>query len=255
MIGDSKERLLEQYEDAAFALYMDAYAEQEGARLLREFEEAKRKGEVPEGPAARDNGCVRLVHRTFKKQRRMARAKRILRTLGRTAAVLLIAVGICTSLAVSVDAIRVPVFNFLIEQNKGYISIFLDQDTDADGQPDTKGIDNSLLAPFVPDGFTLYRHDIRKNGLFTIVYSDPNGNRITLTTLALDGTLSLDMEGATTEHIEIAGCGGILVTQEDMFKITWADEERELCYLLIASGLDRETFWQMAEQIAQAGLG
>ena len=69
MNEQKKQKLLEQYDDAAFALLMDEYAETEGARLMAEFEGAQAAGQVPEMPQALDEQCRRMIRRDRAKKR------------------------------------------------------------------------------------------------------------------------------------------------------------------------------------------
>ena len=86
MSTEKKEDLIEQYEDAAFALMMSNYAEQEGNRLLQEFEEAKARGEVPAVPEELDKKCRKLIHKAYQTERVKARIKKAFYFSGKTAA-------------------------------------------------------------------------------------------------------------------------------------------------------------------------
>ena len=260
MNSKSREELVEQYEDAAFALLMSAYAEQEGNRLLREFEEAKAKGEVPEVPAALDARCRKIIRQAYEKQRRLEQARRILCTAGRTAAILFITLGMCTTLIFSVEAIRIPVINFLIEQHERYTSIdFTKETVDTQSQDSSAVAENDEgelpLANLVPSGYAVSRYDVKEDGSVTIIYKNTTGNSIFFATSALEGNMNFDTENANYENVVIAGYSGILVQKNSSLKITWFDENCQQVYTLRAIGLDFAEFWELAEQTAQSEMG
>lgn len=70
MSDQRKQQLVEQYEDLALSMLMEDYAQAEGERLLREFEEAERNGGLPEMPEELDRKCRNLIETSFAKQAR-----------------------------------------------------------------------------------------------------------------------------------------------------------------------------------------
>lgn len=258
MNGKSREELIEQYEDAAFVLLMSEYAEQEGNRLLREFEEAKAKGEVPEVPAALDAKCRKLIRQAYENKHRENKVKEFLRAAGRVAAMLFIALGVCTTLVFSVEALRLPVINFLIEQHERYTSIDFDKEmTDASTQ-DTKlpaSSEASLLDAFIPNGYKLYNYTVRDDGSVSVIYRSENGGSIFFSTTVLAGNLNFDSEEANTKRIMIAGFEGLQIEKDSVLKITWFDTEKSMAYQLRADVLNNAELWELAESIAKADIG
>lgn len=258
MNSKSKAELVEQYEDAAFALLMSEYAEQEGNRLLREFEEAKAKGAVPEIPAALDTKCRMMIHQAYEKKRRENKVKEFLRAAGRVAAMLFITLGVCTTLVFSVEALRTPMLNFLIEQHERYTSIDFDKEmTDAptqDADPATM-VDNSPLDAYIPPNYELYKYTVKNNGSFTAIYKSENGGDIIFTTTVCEGNLNIDTEDTDANKIEIAGYQGFYVEKDGVLKMTWFDMERCVAYQLIVTDLNNTEFWELAESIAKADIG
>lgn len=259
MNSKSREELVEQYEDAAFALLMSEYAEQEGNRLLREFEEAKAKGEVPEVPAALDAKCRKMIRQAYDKKRRENQVKEFLRAAGRVAAMLFITLGVCTTLVFSVEALRTPMLNFLIEQYDRYTAIDFDQDATDDpafGSSHLPAVpDGSPLEAFMPSGYELYRHTVKEDGTVFVIYKSENGSSIFFSTTVLAGNLGYDTEDADAKKIEIAGFEGYLVEKDGVLKISWFDTEKCVAYQLSAPDLNKTEFWALAETIANAAVG
>lgn len=256
MNSKSREELVEQYEDAAFALLMSEYAEQEGDRLLREFDEAKAKGEVPEIPAALDAKCRKMIRQAYEKQRRKEQVNRVLRTIGRTAAMLFAALGICGTLVFSVEALRTPFVNFLMDQQEHFFAIDFDQEAtkDPDKAPNSvrgnECSDGSPLDAFVPEGYELSRYTVKEDGSVTIIYKNEIGKSIFFSSSVTKGKLNLDTENADSESMEIAGHSGIFVNKDGVLTITWFNAESEQTYQLRTTDLDLAEFWILAEQVA-----
>ena len=259
MNSKSRDELIEQYEDAAFALMMSEYAAQEGNRLLREFEEAKAKGEVPEVPAALDAKCRKMIWQAYEKKRRENKVKEFLRAAGRVAAMLFIALGVCTTLVFSVEALRIPMINFLIEQYDRYTAIDFDQDATDDSAHGSNHLptvaEDFPLEALMPSGYELSRYAVREDGSVSVIYKSENGSSIVFSTTVLAGNLGYDTEDAAAKKIEIAGFEGFWVEKDGVLKISWFDAEKCVAYQLRANALDKTEFWALAESIAKADIG
>lgn len=77
----NRDDLIEQYDDAVFALLMDEYAEDSGAELLARFQEEADQGRIPEISEEADIRCLDLIDDEFRARRRHAWVKRLLRGL------------------------------------------------------------------------------------------------------------------------------------------------------------------------------
>lgn len=77
-------------EDDILARLMAEYAEQEGARLWREFEEARAGGEAPQMPESTDRKCRRRIEGEFARQKAQALGKPLLKFAERAAAAVIV---------------------------------------------------------------------------------------------------------------------------------------------------------------------
>ena len=80
-------------EEAVLKRLMAEYAEEEGARLWREFEEAQARGEVPEMSEELDRKCLRLIEQEFAPRRARTAGRPLLKFAERAAAAVM--VGAC----------------------------------------------------------------------------------------------------------------------------------------------------------------
>ena len=173
-----KLELMDQFDDAAFALMMDEYAEAEGERLRAEFEEAMRSGTTPECPPELDEKCRKQITRHFGRQRRSAYAGMARRAAGRAVACLLIALGISAALVMSVEALRVPFWKYLLEEyGTSTVFDFTDMMQDNVGMYVDPISTEDPVFYYVPEGY----HNVlleKDNGRITARYEKDDGRFI-----------------------------------------------------------------------------
>lgn len=247
MADNRTELLREQYEDALFTLLMDEYAEQTGEKLLDEFNHS----ESAEMPAALDEKCRKTIRQHFTQQKSKTRIRKTLRFIGKSVATIVVTFGLASTLFFSVDAIRVPVLNFLLEHRIGFLLITKDPESSSitvDPQ-DHLPKDPSSLEFLIPMGYDLKKYTPNPNGTFFASYTNESGDVVKLQTVLDDGMFASDTENAVTESVTISGYKGKLV-QKDGFDLIWHVPEAGLIYKLYASNLTRDEVLQIALAIA-----
>ena len=244
MNEQKKQKLLEQYDDAAFALLMDEYAEEEGARLMAEFEAAQAAGQVPQMPAELDEQCRRMIRRDRAKKRGKQAARSFRKVAVKAAVAVLVFIGLMTTVVMSVDALRVPVLNYLIEQYGKYSSI------DFSDQTNNVTLGNSIdpLPNLIPEGYTEVVYD-DSNGLISVMYENESGNYILFYMIPASGEFWFDTEGATCENVMLGDYSAILI-REERLQMIWVDEDMQICFSFVSDGLDEDTFWDICESLA-----
>lgn len=169
-----KLELMDQFDDAAFALMMDEYAEAEGERLRAEFEEAMRSGTTPECPPELDEKCRKQIKHHFGRQRRTEYARAAKRIAGRAIACLLIALGISAALVMSVEALRVPFWKFWMKNYGSQIEFNFSDFSESDAQfIDPVDTEDPVLY-YVPEGYYNVMFEV-KNGRITSKYETDEG--------------------------------------------------------------------------------
>lgn len=249
---ERKEDLIEQYEAAAFALMMSEYAEQEGLRLLQEFEEAKAKSEVPVISEELDKKCRTMIHKAYKKERIKERTKCFLSIAGRTAAVWFVVIGLCATLIVSVEALRTPVINYIIEQHDQFTTINLDKEP---SEPTTQSTTEYSPSPYgetpldglLPDGYNIAQLRVHDNGTFVAQYKDSFGNIISLSSTLSDGHINIDTENANARVAAIGGFSVYIIENDSKLTFFWFDAEQDLYFHLWATNASHAELWKIAE--------
>lgn len=246
MSDQRKQQLVEQYEDLALSMLMEDYAQAEGERLLREFEEAERNGELPEMPEELDRKCRNLIETSFAKQARGQRLKKIVRMASKAAVYAAVFLGLSTITILSVDALRMPVLNFLMDQSGRYSTVVYQNDPVTqipEGDPVLARFENNL-----PEGYRVVDIDAM-GSYFTVFCKSENQDSIYLKSTLSVGGLNIDAE--VTEYIDkdLSGHKAVFWDKEG-YHLMWLDEETEIVYTLLATGLDENSFWKFAYTLA-----
>ena len=245
MNEQKKQKLLEQYDDAAFALLMDEYAEEEGARLMAEFEAAQAAGQVPEMPQELDEQCRRMIRRDRAKKRGRRAAHKFRRVAVKAAVAVLVCIGLMTTVVMSVDALRIPVLNFIVEQYEKYSSLQLNNDA----QNTDANLANEYLLGLLPDDY--YIISKTDDPIFKItMYENDIGDLVQFCITQTNGTYNIDTEDAIVSEIVLGDYKAILL-EEDGYQAIWYDSVNSIVYNFRATGFTKETFLNLCEQLAE----
>ena len=246
MNEQKKQKLLEQYDDAAFALLMDEYAETEGARLMAEFEAAQAAGQVPDIPIELDEQCRRMIRRDRAKKRGIRAARSFRKIAVKAAVAVLVFIGLMTTVVMSVDALRIPVFNYLLEHFDASSKItFTDQSSDANHD-----LVDDYLATLLPEKYNHLAYD-NTDGLVYSVYKDDTGHVVMLDMEATSGEYYFDTEDAECREIILEGFDAYFIIKDSRLQMIWIDPELHIMYHLTATEFTEEEFFELCSSLAQ----
>lgn len=247
MSDQRKQQLVEQYEDLALSMLMEDYAQAEGERLLREFEEAERNGGLPEMPEELDRKCRNLIETSFAKQARGQRLKKIVRMASKAAVYAAVFLGLSTITILSVDALRMPVLNFLMDQSGRYSTVVYQNDPVTqipEGDPVLARFESNL-----PEGYLVIESNISKiNGY--IYCENTEADSIYLFFTEAFGELNIDAEIAEYTDLSFSGYEAVS-WEKDGYSLMWLDDDAEMVYTVFANGLDQNTFWEFAYMLVE----
>jgi len=213
-------------------------------------------GGLPEVPPELDARCRKMIADARANGRRKEMVIGFFKTAGRWAAILMITVGILTTLVFSVEALRIPVVNFIIEQHERFSTIIVNKNdeqtvntdpTSEDGQRSEKG----PLAGLLPASYVLSKETVFDNGTFMYTYCNEAGEKVTFVASLSNGTYTVDTEDANCEDILLKGCKGVLVIEGSARNLLWYDESSNMMYNLFASEIEEADFWGIAEELAE----
>ncbi len=149
---------------------------------------------------------------------------RTFNTIGKQVAAVLLAVVLALSaVTVSVEALREPFFEFLIETFERFTLITFHENED---QPEDEFIPLEPIDPtYIPEGFELVQED---NGFFshTKTFKNKEHLQYTYSQTSKEGLqMYLDTEDATSKKIHIQSHEGILVYENNNTILFFTDEQ------------------------------
>jgi hypothetical protein len=244
---NKKLELLDQYDDVTFALLMDEYAEEEGARLRKEFEEAQAAGEVSDTPDSLDEKCLQMIHRDFAKKRGKENVRKIIRMTSKVAVAVMVFFGVAATTIMSVDAFRYPVLNYILELHNRYTSVQFSDD------PMHSESHSVAIQSCIPDDYEEIAYNDLGSGLFHCIYQNSEGNIVRYSTNPADGEYRYDTENTDTEKCIIYVYDGYIV-RKDGIQIVWFDADTNLVHSLFATDIPEETLLHIAFRIAEEGV-
>lgn len=237
-----KELLHEQYEDALFALLMDAVADSEGAKALEENSRLQAEPHF-QMPDSVDSRSLQTIHRHFAKLKRRSVQKYTARALGKA----MIAVGVASTLFFTAfatsETVRLNTLNLVSET-------FVER-TDFQFVPASEKHIPQISATWLPDGFTLSSDEsgndgtnswsVYKNesdGFIHIMWFDGNGS-----------TVSLDTETAQVHIQEINGQTATIASKNNEIQIIWGSESDATFIRILGFGITEEDLIHVANTV------
>lgn len=238
MSENKKLELLDQYDDVTFALLMDEYAEEEGARLRKEFEEAQAAGEVSDTSDALDEKCLQMIHRDFAKKRGKENVRKIIRITSKVAVAVMVFLGVATATIFSVDAFKIPVLNFIFEQQNKYFTI-------GSNVSDTSPEDTILK--LLPDGYSVVLTE-EKDDKSTYAYQNNNGSFLMYERIALTDDYRYDVEETNSKEFILCGYNAMIIEKNGL-RLIWVDNKSAVVHSLYSTDLGEEQLIAIANGI------
>lgn len=270
----NREQLWEDYEEARFALLMDALAEAEGEEALRLSEALNRDPERALPPEV-DRRCEAVIREAFVQRRLHATGRTAVRWLTKVlVAAMLGAVMFAAAFALSED-VRVATLNAVIEVMDDRTQItFEGAGGDAGGTaaPPAEGTaaedgleyHYNIALEWVPEGYEL--EGGIEGGSDLVSYLSPVDGllEVSVTPYSQSSVYNLNTEGCTKREITVQGHPATLyVTGEEMLQkayhengltniwsemmIYWIDENNRNIVIIDATNLTEEEMLRLAE--------
>lgn len=168
-----------------------------------------------------------------------------IKRLPRVAVITIVSLGVAMTLAMSVEAIRKPVIDFIFKHFSNHSTIvFSDEYTEP---PQEEDIYTVIDGAPVPDGYGLVNKTIQDGWVISLLYKNQSEDRIRLIINLADGGLDFDSEGFERQEITINGHQGTLFIKSLEKQMIWLDDNNSVIFFLYASNLDESTFREFAE--------
>ena len=250
-----RKRLLDNYEDALFALMMDELAEQEGQRLLEENERLKQDpaAAIPEDV---DKRCLKTIKRTFARKHHMV-VMRLVSAMFRKVAVFAFVVMIMYGTAYAAfPEVRTRTLNLLIEMSDVSVRLTLDESDDSANPGNSvetasgDGILRGYRLPPTPAGFEILTMGSTSMSGW-IRYTDNQKKSIYISISAAENMVrNRDSEDVDPiESIQIHSYDGLIIEKDDRIATTPCDTDRNNFIYVACTGIERNSVIQFAEDI------
>lgn len=241
-----QELLVEQYEDALFALIMDKVAEVEGQKAIEENQRLKESGEVVI-PEELNRRCKQTIRCKTAGKHLKRYGKGFGKVLNKVAIVALMALLLFTTAFATSESFRVKTLNFVMEVFDDRTEIkFVPKDAAADSTAVPE-----ITAGWLPEGVELTREECSDTKR---LYEYANSNEVAYITMNLiemtSVGMALDTENAKTLSYQVQGEDAIMVDKGNIKQLVWklhADENWYCC--VITENISEEDMLKFAENI------
>lgn len=259
------EQLMENYEDALFALLMDEVAQREGEKLRKEN---RRLQEDPAAavPLRTDQRCLRTIRSALSQTKRKSALRTARRVFSKVSVVAVACIMLFAVVYAAVPEVRVGTLNLLIEVSDVSTKLKLTGMGTPPAQPGTTAADNGGITlmgyrfPAPPEGFVLDEELVSINDNSAIVWFIKSETEYLYYDVSIvgEGTNTyVDTEDAEVTQIKIHGYDGLLIEKVNLIgpevHIIWGDTDRSAFCSIFSTGVDVEVIVSLAEQVRYCG--
>ncbi len=241
-MSKQKQEAYEQYVEASVALFMGCYAE-----AMTESLQVQLRQETPESLTGElDEKCRTMIQKGCAKRQRQVLWRALSRGLSFAAAMLVILLAASSALFMTVEAVRLPIINFYIEQGTNHWSLTGDPQTPAT-EPVSRFDPADPLKGLLPEGYALFK-SVELDSAKTVIYTDYKGDSIQLVVNTNSNHLMIDTEETEiATHFTFQNHDAILV-KTDVLSLCWLDEKSEIIYTLVVDGFSESELFLLAEE-------
>lgn len=248
-----REQLIDNYEDALFAVLMDKVAEEEGAKL-REENQRLQEDPAAEVPERVDMVARQTIRKAFAGQNRRSAlhvAKRVLNTV---AMIVLICSAIFATAYAAFPEVRVKTLNLLIQSSDVASKLSLVSGDEENGLSDDEAEQNIICGYSIPrpPEFSMVGKEEDKHGGW--VKFEKDSGEIVRISISTAKTEYVDTEGtAHIEDIMVHGYSGIMIEKGDRISAIWSEEDHGYYVMVVCTSLNQSFVLSTAESIVFMG--
>lgn len=239
-----KEQLWENYEDAVFAILMDAVAEQEGEKGLQLMEELEHdpSAQVPEEVQRRAEQTIR---KAFAAQGRRS-AKHISFRLFQRIAVAVLVIVLTTACAFAVfPEVRANLYNLIIREYEDHTEFdYTQQFSD-----EYSSADFTIEPGWLPDGFTLSDEGDTYTSVYKTYQNGPDTMIRIVKNVLSGGSLAVDTENAKVTSITIQNHEATLIEKEEWSMIVISRPDIDEVTYLDGTAVSSDILIKVAENL------
>lgn len=236
----TREQLLEEYEDAYFALLMNEVAASEGRKAL-ELERQLQEDPDAEVPPDLDRKCLAAIRREFAAKRRRAMGRTARKVLTRVCTAAGIAAFLFLGAFAASEEVRAGTLNLVMETMTDRTQFYFG-DKPADTVP-------QIDLGWVPDGFTLADSGVTSNSSWCEYRKEESYIRA----LYFPGNgmlLSVDSEAADARPVQISPAVTAKMFYKDgELQIAWGTPDQTAFLSVVCQGITEEELLHAAQEL------
>lgn len=234
------EQLLENYEDAYFALLMEEVAQQEGERMEKLNHELQADPNAAV-PAELDRRCLKTIDRCFAKQRYQSAWRTTGRILNRVAVAAAVMMLMFTTAFAASPTFRTSTLNLIIQTFDDHTSLSFAEPADT--------LQYTIVAGWLPNGFTLEASE-RNSTVVWNTYKSSDNREMHMALYDEDGSsLGTDTENANVQNMDIQGYHAMVIEKENSIQIVWGDMTRNIFVEILGINMSEDDMLQIAENL------
>ena len=241
-----KEQLWENYEDAVFAILMDAVAEQEGEKGLQLMEELDHdpSAQVPEEVQRR---AEKTIRKAFAAKNREPVKRFTLKAMQRIAIAVFVAVLLAAGTFAAFPEVRANLYNLIIREYEDHTEFdYTQQFSD-----EYSSADFTIEPGWLPDGFILADEGQTYTSLYCVYEDKTNSDidiSITKSTLS-GGSLAVDTEDAKVMTIMIQNHKTTLIEKENWNCVVIPIPKEDKIVYMNSNGVASDVLKKVAENL------
>ena len=238
-MDERKKKVMEDFGDAALALMLEEQAEADGKALWEAYCE-----HIEPMPQSLDKTCRKVMAKVIRRSHKHMLMGRALRCSALLAACLVLV----TTLVFSVEALRVPVLNFILTHG-GASTVLRFQERESWEETPLEEM-RHILDITVPDGFVLEIENSDSPSMLGRFYCSDDTGTLQIVIIPAMGAMSLDADQGQITEFTLAGHDAILVESDDL-QAMWINKTQKLFYTVTASAMEKTEFLQFVEILAE----
>lgn len=190
-----------------------------------------------------DDWFEKFIHMKEMEKQRKKWLRKIKSYSSRAAIFILVLIGAFTAVTMSVEAFRIRILNYFMEENESYTEFRVDEVADGQSIPQLD-IDQYYYPTHLPEGFN---YDSSQAAGDVVILSFSNSGAIMVFTQGSTGTIyHVDTEDAETKEVPIGNTSGYLIEKNDGITLFWNDEDTDF---MINGNIEPNELIKIAESL------
>lgn len=220
---------------------MEAYYKHIGeahiSNIIKDLDNKKDEIENIEISKPFHNNMMAVINLKKKEEKRKKRIKQLRRISSRAAIVILILIMASTIVTISVEAVRVKVFNWLIESKDKYTEVKVEEETEVEKE-------GYYLPAYLPEGFILSSN--QEVNSMRIIHFSKGDEVIKFVQAQNESSFQLNSEGALKSEVLINESKGMLIINNEIITVFWNINEMSFS---LNGRIDKDELIKIAESL------